>query len=215
MQLLSRLAGLAGLVLALTVASSTSGSAANRQTASRAMPTRATFISVGHAALTPYGWADFCQRYAGECHPGRREARDAQLDPETWSAIRRVNLLVNSMVKPMSDLDHYSVVDRWDLPTDGYGDCEDYVLLKRKLLLEEGLPRSSLLVTVVKDENGDGHAILTVKTDKGEFILDNMRDAIHAWDEVPYRFVKRQSQEDEDTWVQIGEPTVAPLIVSR
>ena len=141
--------------------------------------------------------------------------RDAEFTAKTWAAMRRVNTLVNSMIKPMSDLDHWGVVDRWDLPNDGYGDCEDYVLLKRKLLLDEGLPRSALLVTVVKDEHGDGHAILTVKTTQGEFVLDNMRDTIRAWDEVPYRFVKRQSQEDEDTWVQIGEPTPAPLIVSR
>jgi predicted transglutaminase-like cysteine proteinase len=215
MRLLSRLAGLAGLMLALFVASSTAGLAAYRQTVNKELPAKATFISVGQMALTPYGWADYCQRYSADCAPGQHAAVDADLTSRTWSALRRVNSLVNSLVKPMSDLDHYGVVDRWDLPNDGYGDCEDYVLLKRKLLLEEGLPRSALLVTVVKDEHGDGHAILTVKTNRGEFVLDNMRDSILAWDEVPYRFVKRQSQEDEDNWVQIGEPTTAPLIVSR
>jgi predicted transglutaminase-like cysteine proteinase len=215
MRLLSRLAGLAGLSLALSVAFCTTGSATSRQTVNKELPARATFISVGQMALTPYGWADFCQRYADECSPGQHDAVDADLTARTWAALRRVNALVNSTVKPMSDLDHYGVVDRWDLPRDGYGDCEDYVLLKRKLLVDEGLPRSALLVTVVKDEHGDGHAILTVKTNRGEFVLDNMRDTILAWDEVPYRYVKRQSQEDEDSWVQIGEPTTAPLIVSR
>ena len=215
MRLLSRLAGMAGLVLALVVTVSTTASAVYRQAPGRELPAKATSVSVGEIVLTPYGWADFCQRYAAECDPGRHDVRDADLTSKTWAAMRRVNALVNSMIKPMSDLDHWGVVDRWDLPNDGYGDCEDYVLLKRKLLLDEGLPRSALLVTVVKDEHGDGHAILTVKTTQGEYILDNMRDTIRAWDEVPYRFVKRQSQEDEDTWVQIGEPTAAPLIVSR
>ena len=215
MRLFARLAGKAGLVLALSMAFCTGGSAASRATASKDSVPQATFISVGSATLTPFGWADFCNRYTAECVPGQHPAIDLQLTPRTFDALRSVNTLVNKMIRPMSDLDHWGAVDRWDIPSDGYGDCEDYVLLKRKLLIEEGLPRSALLVTVVKDENGDGHAVLTVKTNRGEFILDNMRDTIRGWNEVPYRFVKRQSQEDEDLWVQIGEPTAAPLIVSR
>ena len=39
--------------------------------------------------------------------------------------------------------------DRWDLPTTGYGDCEDMQLLKRKLLAERGLPRRAMRMTVV------------------------------------------------------------------
>ena len=89
------------------------------------------------------------------------------------------------------------------------------MLLKRKLLLAEGLPRQALLVTIVKDENGEGHAILTVKTDRGDFILDNMSDEVKPWARLPYRFVKRQSQTDPNAWEQLGEPTSAPLIVSR
>jgi predicted transglutaminase-like cysteine proteinase len=126
-----------------------------------------------------------------------------------------VNLLVNASIQPRSDMDHWNVLDRWDIPTDGYGDCEDYALLKRKLLMAEGLPRQALLITIVKDENGEGHAILTVKTDRGEFILDNMNDEVKPWTQLPYRFVKRQSQTDPNVWEQLGEPTSAPLIVSR
>jgi predicted transglutaminase-like cysteine proteinase len=70
-------------------------------------------------------------------------------------------------------------------------------------------------MTVVKDEHGEGHAVLTAKTDHGEFVLDNMHDRVKAWNDVPYRFVKRQSQTDPNVWVQIGEPTAAPLTVAR
>ena len=175
----------------------------------------ASFIPVGQPTLTPYGWVDFCNRYAGECNGGPQAAVDIVLTAQTWAQIRQVNQLVNTMIKPMSDMEHWGVVDRWDLPLDGYGDCEDYVLLKRKMLVAQGLPLSGLLVTIVKDENGDGHAVLTVKSDRGDFILDNMRSAIKAWDQLPYRFVKRQSQTDPNVWEQIGEPTSAPLIVSR
>ena len=112
-------------------------------------------------------------------------------------------------------MDHWGVVDRWDLPLDGYGDCEDYVLMKRRLLIAEGLPLQALLVTIVKDENGEGHAVLTVITDRGDFVLDNMHNSVKPWNALPYRYVKRQSQFDPDIWMQIGEPTSAPLIVSR
>jgi len=213
--LLSR-PGLAGSVLALTALLSclSAAAASNRQRLQGRLPV-ATAISVGEQTLTPWGWADFCNRNPEECAANQLPAEDVKLTPRAWSAMGRVNVLVNAMIQPLSDAEHWNALDRWDIPADGYGDCEDYVLLKRKLLMAEGLPRQALLVTVVKDENGDGHAILTIKTDRGDFILDNMRDEVKAWSQLPYRFVKRQSQTDPNVWEQIGEPTSAPLIVSR
>ena len=70
------------------------------------------------------------------------------------------------------------------------------MLLKRRMLMEAGWPREALLITVVRDKKGEGHAVLTVKTDKGEFILDNQEEDILLWSETGYRFVKRQSQSD-------------------
>ena len=173
------------------------------------------FMPITGRTSTPWGWVDFCARYAAECAGGAMAAEDVELTPANWRLIQQVNEKVNHAIRPMSDMDHWGVVDQWDLPSDGYGDCEDYALLKRKLLISLGLPRQALLMTVVKDEHGDGHAILTVKTDHGEFVLDNMRENVVAWDAVPYTFVKRQSQSNPDFWEQIGPPTLAPLIVSR
>ena len=190
-------------------------SAAARTRTLAAHASTASFIKVGPQTSTPYGWLDFCNRYEIECRGGWSTAADIILTPATWRVITQTNVKVNNMIIPLSDIRHWGVVDRWDLPEDGYGDCEDYVLLKRKLLIAAGLPRQALLVTVVKDEKGEGHAVLTVKTDRGEFILDNMRDKVRAWSDVPYRFVKRQSQEDPNVWVQIGVPTSAPLTVAR
>lgn len=174
-----------------------------------------TFAPVGGPTSVPYGWVDFCQRYRGECEAPELTATDVTLTPKTMKEIERVNQWVNSNITPMSDMDHWGVVDQWDYPSDGKGDCEDYALLKRKLLIEEGLPRQALLMTVVKDLNNDGHAVLTVKTNKGDFILDNMRDDVRAWTQTGYRFVKRQSQADQNVWVSIGPPTEAPAYVSR
>ena len=122
---------------------------------------------------------------------------------------------VNAAIKPLSDMDHWGVIDQWDYPADGKGDCEDYALYKRKLLIAEGFPREALLMTVVKDGHYEGHAILTVKTNHGEFVLDNLHNEIKLWNKTGYRFVKRQSQSDPNLWVQIGDPTAAPSYVSR
>jgi predicted transglutaminase-like cysteine proteinase len=173
------------------------------------------YVAVGGTTLVPYGWVDFCARYKGECDAPALPALDVNASAAAMKRLKQINAWVNSNVKPMSDKDHWGVVDRWDYPTDGYGDCEDYVLLKRRLLIDEGFPRQGLLVTVVRDEKGEGHAVLTVKTNKGEYVLDNLDDEVRAWTKTRYRFVKRQSQTDPNVWVDLGDPTSAPLVVSR
>lgn len=174
-----------------------------------------SFIGVGGRTLVPYGWVDFCSRYRSECRTRPMSARDVRLTKVTYKKLTRINNWVNAKIRAKDDQKHWNRIDQWDYPNDGKGDCEDYVLLKRRLLMEQGFPRQALLVTVVKDKRGDGHAVLTVKTDRGEFILDNLTNKIKPWRQVPYRFVKRQSQTDPNIWVEIGEPTSAPLVVSR
>ncbi len=175
---------------------------------------RPLFISLGGVTRPPIGWVEFCVEYDPECKTKPSMPRDVVLSTEAWKDLQRVNLWVNDHVKPMTDMDHWGVVERWNYPQDGYGDCEDYVLAKRKMLMQEGWPREALLITVVRDQNGDGHAILTVKTDKGEFILDNQTNDILLWSETGYRFVKRQSQSDPNTWIALGDTATAPATAS-
>jgi predicted transglutaminase-like cysteine proteinase len=171
---------------------------------------RPLFISVGTPVRAPIGWLEFCAEYAPECEPRAAEARDVVLSSKAWKDLVRINKWVNDTVKPITDLEHWGVVERWNYPDDGYGDCEDYVLLKRRMLVQAGWPRQALLITVVRDKRGDGHAVLTVKTDKGEFILDNQNADILPWSDTGYRFVKRQSQSDPNAWVALGDTRPAP-----
>ena len=145
-----------------------------------------------------------------ECKTKPTPPRDVMLSVQAWKDLERVNLFVNTHVKPMTDMEHWGVVERWNYPDDGYGDCEDYVLQKRKMLIQAGWPREALLITVVRDKRGDGHAVLTVKTDRGESVLDNQTDQILLWSDTGYRFVKRQSQADPNVWVSLGEPRGTP-----
>jgi predicted transglutaminase-like cysteine proteinase len=174
---------------------------------------RPTYLTVGEPARPPIGWIDFCAEYRSDCATKPSEPRDVVLTPKAWSDMVKVNAWVNESIKPMTDLEHWGVVERWNYPDDGYGDCEDYVLLKRRMLMQAGWPREALLITVVRDRKGDGHAVLTVKTDRGEFILDNQEPQVLPWTKTGYRFVKRQSQSDPNLWVSLGEP-LAPATVS-
>jgi len=175
---------------------------------------RPLFIALGETVKAPIGWVEFCVEYDPECNTKSSQPRDVVLTAQAWKDLERVNLYVNSHVKPMTDLEHWGVVERWNYPEDGYGDCEDYVLQKRRLLLQAGWPREALLITVVRDKRGDGHAVLTVKSDKGEYILDNQSDQILLWSDTGYRFVKRQAQSDPNVWIALGEPHPAPATAS-
>jgi predicted transglutaminase-like cysteine proteinase len=170
---------------------------------------RALFVTLGANTRAPVGWVEFCVLYKHECDTKPLPARDVVLSPKAWKDLTEVNTWVNETIKPITDMDHWGTVERWNYPDDGYGDCEDYVLLKRRMLMKAGWPRQALLVTVVRDSKGEGHAVLTVKTDKGEFILDNQEEGILLWSQTNYRFVKRQSQVDPNMWVSLGDPRPA------
>ena len=152
----------------------------------------------------PPGWADFCAREPTECGGPATTPRDIALSWERWTDLVRVNNWVNETIKPLTDIEHWGVVERWSYPDDGYGDCEDYVLLKRRMLMRLGFPREALLVTVVRNQKNQGHAVLTVTTDKGDYVLDNQNRNILLWSETGYRFIKRQSQANPNVWVSLG-----------
>lgn len=117
--------------------------------------------------------------------------------------IETVNVTVNRSIKPMNDVDIYGKDEVWTYPGDGVGDCEDYVLLKRKMLNEKGIALSNLLITVVRKPDGEGHAVLTVRTDKGDFVLDNLNNAVRPWEQTGYKFLKRQATTHTGRWVAI------------
>ena len=180
-----------------------------RRGGGRGASDRPLYVSVGATARPPIGWVEFCNEHPKECAASATQPRDVVLTPKAWKDLVRVNKWVNDTIKPVTDLEHWGVVEHWSYPDDGKGDCEDYVLLKRRMLMQAGWPREALLITVVRDKKGEGHAVLTVKTDKGDFILDNQAEEILLWSETGYRFVKRQSQSNPNVWVALGDPRPA------
>jgi len=168
------------------------------------------FMVTGSLTSQPIGHYEFCQRYNAECAVRTRRPTSLRLTQEKWNKILTVNFSVNARIEPATDSEIYGREEYWEYPID-FGDCEDYVLQKRRELHEFGLPLSNLLVTVVRKPDGEGHAVLTIKTDRGDFILDNLRDEVLNWSDTEYIYLKRQSEHHSGRWLTIEPP--ADLLV--
>jgi predicted transglutaminase-like cysteine proteinase len=153
----------------------------------------------------PIGWVRFCRERPWECRDPGRAPRDAVMNRARLAELVELNRRVNAEVEPKTDMELYGVEEHWTYPTAGAGDCEDYVLEKRRRLMQRGWPESALLITVVRDRRGDGHAVLLVRTNEGDLVLDNVTDEVKPWRDTGYRFVKRQSQWSPNVWVSLPD----------
>ena len=171
---------------------------------------KVAFMTSFGDTLPPIGYVTFCRGHQVECRPAGRFADQIQLTPAKFHEIEEVNSAVNTAVAPVTDLDLYGKAEVWTYPSANKGDCEDHVLFKRRMLIEHGYPESALLITVVRDENNEGHAVLTVRTDKGDLVLDNKRREVVGWADTPYTFVKRQSERNPLVWISLLPPDTAP-----
>lgn len=169
------------------------------------------FMTVGVATSVPLGHHIFCNENPDACKRNENVAAPQPLDQDLMKTIAEVNIRANTSIRAVSDQELYGVEERWTYP-DGAGDCEDYALLKRKRLQALGIAPSNLLLTVVERENGEGHAVLTLRTERGDFILDNLDWRIRNWRDTPYTYVKRQSTAHSGKWVTLQDD--AELLVS-
>lgn len=168
----------------------------------------------GTGAANPIAaWTKFCEQFPTECAINLEEPARIKLTRQAWRTIVAVNTQVNTRVKSKTDREHWGVADRWDFPDDGYGDCEDYQILKRRLLVKAGFPQRALRMTVVIDELGAGHAVMMVRTDRGDYILDNKRNAVLPWYDTGYIYVKREGSEGS-SWTSLGGRT-SPTITAN
>jgi len=158
---------------------------------------------VGGSTSQPIGHYDFCKIHVAECSIRSPDSVPEHLTSKLLHDISAVNLSVNTRVKPMSDMDNYGKDEWWAYPDNGFGDCEDYALEKRRELNSLGIAIANLLMTVVRKPDGEGHAILTVRTDKGDFILYNLTDKVRLWNQTSYRYLKRQASDNTGHWVSI------------
>ncbi|WP_417308694.1 transglutaminase-like cysteine peptidase [Devosia sp.] len=160
------------------------------------------FARTGNITSIPVGHSEFCKSHRSECGPNRDPVAAMVLTDQRWQELQQINSVINMAVIPVTDLDYYKVSEYWAYPQ-GYGDCEDFVLAKRQALIAAGWNPSTLLITVVRERNGNGHAVLMVRTDRGDLVLDNQDGRVLLWNQTPYEYLKRQSQASAGQWVDI------------
>lgn len=163
-----------------------------------------SFMPSGGRTSQPIGHYEFCRAYPSDCRSKESNPGMVSLTRNLWDAMQDVNNSINAMIEPVTDQDLWGVEEKWSYPVNK-GDCEDYVLLKQRMLEERGVPASSLFITVVRQKNGDGHAVLAIRTDRGDYVLDNLETKILPWNQTDYRYLKRQSERNAAQWVSIDD----------
>ena len=161
-------------------------------------------METGKRTTQPIGHYEFCKSNPGECSIRTRNPMPETMTDALWRKIVSVNTSVNNAVKPVSDIDLYGVEEFWTLPVNGAGDCEEYVLEKQRELRNAGLAVSNLLITVLRRSNGEGHAVLTVRTDKGDYVLDNLGNQVVPWYRTGYSFLRMQNPAAPQKWDAIA-----------
>lgn len=177
--------------------------AAPAKTATSA-PQTLSSMPTGSVTSQPIGHYEFCRKHPLECSAQPRVPAPAKITAHGWDVVRSVNISTNKSITPMTDMEIYGREEVWTYPDDA-GDCEDFVLLKRAKLIEAGFPASDLLITVVRKPDGEGHAVLTLRSTEGDFVLDNLVDDVRPWFETPYTYLKRQATFDAGRWVSIED----------
>jgi predicted transglutaminase-like cysteine proteinase len=129
-------------------------------------------------------------------------------DGPAWANVLQVNRDVNRRIRETSDRRQFGQTDFWALPdmsdrTGARGDCEDFVLVKRALLISAGVPASALSIALGDTLWGDPHAVLLVATDKGEYVLDNLTPGPLHWSQAEIRWTSRQRPGELLSWVEI------------
>lgn len=153
------------------------------------------------------GFRIFCESYPDQCEADGKAAVVA-LDEQKARDLVEVNSEVNGRIVPDR---HGRDFDHWNLYT-SYGHCNEYVIQKRKALIDRGWPAGALALSVVHTRYDEGnvlHLVLSVRTDKGDLVLDNLRSSIVPWNRTGYGFVMRQSTVHPKLWVRVVRPDEA------
>jgi predicted transglutaminase-like cysteine proteinase len=165
--------------------------------------TNVAFIQAAQGTTSiPVGHLEFCKARPAECRANAQVVDAMPLTDATWQQLVSINAYHNQNIVPVTDDELYQVAEFWTYPN-GYGDCEDFALIKRRDLINAGWPASTLLMAVVKEANGNGHAVLIARTDRGDLVLDNQVGDIRLWNETDYQVIKRQSQANAGQWVDM------------
>lgn len=148
----------------------------------------------------PSGAQNLCAKYDWVCSTSRQNKRFTQNDSQL---IKRINRRVNGETREITDQSQYKKADFWSLPTSRGGDCEDFALLKKKELVRAGISPERLLLATVLDRTRRSHAVLVLRTDTGDYVLDNLTNKIKSWQSTRYTFLRMQNPSAPGSWIGV------------
>lgn len=154
------------------------------------------YIAPRKPIAAPQGFAGVCERYSWAC----ARSGSKRLTADFLGLADGVNRKINARVRQVSDRSQYGREEVWALPTGRGGDCEDFALLKKRELIQMGVPANRLLIATVLDRNRSPHAVLVVRTAAGDYVLDNLTNRIRGWRQTGYTFLRMQNPSSPGHW---------------
>jgi predicted transglutaminase-like cysteine proteinase len=125
----------------------------------------------------------------------------------TQAKLLHVNQFANAAIGYTDDRKVFRTADHWATPLEslkGRGDCEDYVLLKYASLRSLGFSEDQLRIVIVNDlKAGVGHAVLSVRLGKENYILDNQDNRVLRHDSIQ-RYAPVYSVNAKGRWINIA-----------
>ncbi len=202
----------ARFVLVLLLGAASSPSAARPQTIHGPDDANQVRAGEGPPVLAPFDHVRFCLENPSECERGAdMVAPDHAADRR---ALKMVNETVNRAIRPIAKRNGETRRLGWSVNPSS-GDCNDYAVTKRHVLLGLGYPAGALLLAVVRLSSGEGHLVLLVRTRTADLVLDNLTSDIRPWRSTFYEWIERQSQADPNLWVSIRpQRERGPLVVA-
>ena len=108
--------------------------------------TNIAFIQTSAGATSiPVGHLEFCKSRPAECQAYDQVVPATTLTDESWQQLVSINAYHNQNVVPVTDEVLYHTAEFWTYPN-GYGDCEDFALIKRRDLINAGWHPSTLMI---------------------------------------------------------------------
>ena len=158
------------------------------------------FIPHRGGAPAPSGAQGLCKTYSWAC---ARAGASGASAADQLKRVSTVNARVNRAVRAVEDDRQYGVAEYWALPTRVGGDCEDFALLKKRELVQQGVDPRRLLIATALDRQRNPHAVLVFRSDKGDLVLDNLTDQIRSWADTGYVFLQMQDPDRPTGWVNV------------
>ena len=156
-----------------------------------------SWIEAARDADAPNGFAGVCARYAWAC---AKSGRNTSTPRDLMPLAKQVNFSINRQTREVSDEAQYARAEYWALPTARGGDCEDFALAKKRALIAKGVAPERLLIATVLDRQRNPHAVLVLRTDAGDFVLDNLTNRIVGWQQTGYTFLRMQNPKSPNRW---------------